>query len=196
MDCVPIGTPVTSVVTDNFGAAYEAVRYLIGLGHRKIAAIFGHLTHSSVMDRVEGYRKAMKESNLQVSEEYHQQGSSLIESGHLRAMNVLKSPTPPTAIFAMNNRMTLGVLRALRELGIPCPERVSVVGFDDFDWAAVFNPTLTAVAQPTYDIGAQAVELLLECIQSAAQGLQVAPRQIVLKSSLRIRESTGPAPKT
>jgi len=89
----------------------------------------------------------------------------------------------------------LGILRALRELKTPCPERVSVLSFDDSDWAAVFNPTLTAIEQPTYEIGKRAVELLLQSIQSARKGAEIETRQVLLKSSLRIRESTGPPPK-
>jgi LacI family transcriptional regulator len=195
VDCVPMGMKVTSVITDNFGAAHEAVRYLIGLGHKKIAAIFGQLIHSTILDRVEGYRQAMKESNLVITEEYPRHAGSFIESGYQCAMSLFQSPDPPTAIFAMNNRMTLGAIRALRELGIVCPERVSVMGFDDFEWAAVFDPDLTAIAQPTFEMGTEAVELLVGLIRSAENAEEAKPQQIVLKSSLRIRGSTGPAPK-
>jgi len=195
VDCVPIGMKVTSVITDNFGAAHEAVRYLIGLGHKKIAAIFGQLIHSTILDRVEGYRQAMRESNLGITEEYPRQAGSFIESGYQCVMSLFQSPDPPTAIFAMNNRMTLGAVRALRELGIVCPDRVSVMGFDDFEWAAVFDPDLTAIAQPTFEMGTKAVELLVGLIRSAENAEEAEPQQIVLKSSLRIRGSTGPAPK-
>ena len=195
VDCVPIRAKVTCVVTDNFEASYEATRYLIGLGHQRIAVISGRLVHSTSIDRVEGYRKAMQEANLPIREEYVTHGDSRIESGYHFGLMLLKSPEPPTAIFTLNNRMTLGILRALRELKTPCPERVSVLSFDDSDWAAVFNPTLTAIEQPTYEIGKRAVELLLQSIQSARKGAEIETRQVLLKSSLRIRESTGPPPK-
>jgi DNA-binding LacI/PurR family transcriptional regulator len=88
--------------------------------------------------------------------------------------------------------MTLGILEAIKEAKIPCPERLSVLSFDDSDWAAVSNPSLTAIQQPTYEIGKCAMELLLQSIQSAGNGTGIATRQILLKSTLRIRESTAP----
>ncbi len=196
IDIVPIGANVSSVVTNNLNATYEAIRYLVDLGHKRIAIIAGRLVHSTTLDRLEGYRKAMQESNLPIREEYLEQGDSHIESGYRCGKNLLRSSDPPTAIFALNNRMALGVLRALRELGVACPGCVSVMGFDDFDWAAVCNPSLTTIAQPTYEIGQKAAELLFESIRAGDQGVVIEPRQIVLKSSLRIRESTGPAPQS
>jgi LacI family transcriptional regulator len=196
VDIVPMGAKVASVVTDNLEATYEAINYLVGLGHKRIAVISGRLVHSTSLDRLEGYRKAMRESNLLIREEYLGQGDSHIESGYQCGLNLLRSPDPPTAIFALNNRMALGVLRAMRELGVACPDCVSVMGFDDFDWAAVFNPSLTTIAQPTYEIGRRAAELLFESIRAEEEGVVAEPRQIVLKSTLRIRESTGPAPES
>jgi len=183
------------VVTDNFEASYEATRYLIGLGHQRIAVISGRLVHSTSIDRVEGYRKAMQEVNLPIRGDYLKHGDSNIESGYRFGLALLKSSEPPTAIFTLNNRMTLGILQALRELRIRCPERVSVLGFDDSDWAAVFNPALTAVGQPTDELGKRAVQLLLQSIRTAEEGTEVEARQVLLKSSLRIRGSTGPPPK-
>ena len=194
LDIVPIGAKVSAVVTDNLEATYEAIRYLVALGHQRIAVIAGRLVHSTILDRLEGYRRAMRESNLLIREHYLGQGDSHIESGYQCGMKLLQSSDPPTAILAMNNRMTLGVLQALKGLKVPCPERVSVIGYDDSDWAAVFNPSLTTIAQPTYEIGQKAAELLLESVRATEEGAEVEPRQILLKSSLRIRESTGPAP--
>ncbi|GAC1434329.1 MAG: LacI family DNA-binding transcriptional regulator [Terriglobales bacterium] len=196
VDCVPMRAIVDCVVTDNFEASYEAIRYLIGLGHQKIAVISGKLVHSTSVDRVEGCRKAMQEMNLPTHEEALQQGDSHINSGYRVGLSLLQSPEPPTAIFTLNNRMALGILRALRELNIPCPERVSLMSFDDADWAEIFTPSLTAIEQPTYEIGTRAVQLLLQSIQSAADEAEVEPQQIVLKSSLRIRGSTAAALKS
>jgi LacI family transcriptional regulator, galactose operon repressor len=195
VDCVPFNAKVTCVVTDNFGASYEATRYLIGLGHRRIAVISGRVVHSTTIDRVEGYRKAMREASLAIREEYVSPGDSRIESGYLCGLSLLRAPHPPTAIFTLNNRMTLGILKAVRELKIPCPERLSVLSFDDSDWAAAFNPTLTAIRQPTYEMGIRAMELLLESIELAGNGNPTESRQILLKSTLQIRESTAPPPQ-
>jgi LacI family transcriptional regulator len=194
VDCVPMRAKVMCVATDNFEASHEATRYLIGLGHQRVAVISGRLVHSTIIDRVEGYRKAMQEANLPIRGEYLKQGESNIESGYRIGLELLNSSEPPTAIFTLNNRMTLGVLQALRELRTPCPERVSVLGFDDSDWAAVFNPALSAIAQPTEELGKRAVQLALESIRAAEEGTEIETRQIQLKSSLRIRGSTGPPP--
>jgi LacI family transcriptional regulator len=195
VDCVPLKAHVASVVTDNFDAAYEATRYLIGLGHQRIAVIAGRVVHSTIIDRLDGYRKAMQQANLPEREEYVSHGDSRIASGYHCGLTLLSSPEPPTAIFTLNNRMTLGILQAIRELKIRCPERLSVLSFDDSDWAAVSNPSLTAIQQPTYEMGKCAMELLLQSIRAAANGGELENRQILLKSSLRIRESTAPPPK-
>lgn len=193
VDCVPMKANVNCVVTDNYQASYGAIRYLIGLGHRKIAVISGRPVHSTSIDRVEGCRKAMQETNLAFREESLHQGDSHIDSGYRLGLNLLQSPEPPTAIFTLNNRMALGILRALRELRIPCPEHVSLMSFDDSDWAEVFSPSLTAIQQPTYEIGKRAVGLLLQSIQPGEEESEAEPRQIVLKSSLLIRGSTASA---
>jgi LacI family transcriptional regulator len=194
LDCVPMHAEVLSVVTDNLLASLEATRYLLGLGHRKIAVISGRLVHSTSIDRVDGFRRAMDEAKLPILGEYLRQGESDIESGYRIGLSLMRSANPPTAIFALNNRMTLGILQALRELKVPCPGRVSVLGFDDFDWAAVSDPPLTAIAQPTDEIGKSAVELALESIRAAEDGMGVKNRQVLLKSVLRVRGSTGPPP--
>jgi LacI family transcriptional regulator len=193
IDCVPLKADVNCVVTDNFDACYSAIRYLIGLGHQRIAVICGRMVHSTSIDRVEGCRKAMQEMNLPVREQFLRQGDSHIESGYRIGLNMFQSPDSPTAIFTLNNRMALGILRALRELKIPCPDRVSVMSFDDADWAEVFNPSLTTIGQPTYEIGRAAVDLLLQSIQSSTDGVDLESRQIILKSTLHLRGSTAPA---
>ena len=195
LDCVPVRAEVISVVTDNFQASREATRYLLGLGHRRIAVISGRAVHSTSIDRVEGYRKAMEEANLPILGQHLSYGESNIESGYHLGLTLMKAPDAPTAIFALNNRMTLGILQALRELKIACPEQVSVLGFDDFDWAAVSDPPLSAIAQPTDEIGKRAVELALDAIRAEEEGIKTERRQILLKSVLRIRKSTGPPPE-
>ncbi len=193
IDCVPMKADVNCVVTDNFDACYNAIRYLIGLGHQRIAVICGRMVHSTSIDRVDGCRKAAQEMNLPIREQFLRQGDSHIESGYRIGLEMFQSSDPPTAIFTLNNRMALGILRALRELKIPCPERVSLMSFDDADWAEVFNPSLTTIGQPTYEIGKAAVGLLLQSIQSSKEGVDLEPRHIVLKSTLHLRGSTAPA---
>ena len=113
----------------------------------------------------------------------------------------MKLPSPPTAIFSHNYEMTLGLMRALAEIGVPCPQRVSVLGFDDFvvgmdgfSWATMFSPKLTCVAQPSYEVGRRAAEALLKKTKRPDGQDHSEEGFIRLRAELRIRESTAPPP--
>ncbi len=192
VDAVPAGLKQGAVVVDNAEGAYKATRYLIELGHRKIAIIAGRQDRSVGLERLSGYSRAMQGAGFLITEEYVRIGDFHVESGYKWGLALMQLPNPPTAIFACNNAMTLGLLRALADLGINCPARVSVVGFDDVDWATSFTPRLTCIAQPTYEIGKLATEMLLDQIVTPANG--VGPTQhpnIILHADLRIRESAA-----
>ena len=107
------------------------------------------------------------------------------------AMQLLTLPERPTAIFSANNLMVVGVLKAIRDLALTCPEDVSVACVDDFPWADVFRPQLMTVAQPVQEIGEQAVGLLLSRL---AGKIEDAPRRVVLEGRLIVRESCRPLP--
>lgn len=197
IDRVPVGFTGGAVVSDNVQGAYAATRHLIDLGHTRIAIIAGDLRLSSGLDRVEGFRKAMQAAHLLVREEYFSRGDFQIESGYRCGQELLRLAEPPTAILSCNNKMTLGLMRAASELRVPCPGRVSVLGFDDFEWAANFSPRLTTVAQPTLDIGRQAMKMLLgKLTPSVGDPETPTDSLIVLETELRIRESTAPPPVT
>ena len=196
IDRVPPGFTGAAVITDNFDAAYEGTAHLIKLGHRRIAIITGQLNLSNGLDRLEGFRKALQESHLVLPDSYLQRGDFQTESGYLCGLELMRLPDPPTAIFSSNNKMTLGLMRALREMGIPCPEQVSVLGFDDFEWAAYFIPRLTTIAQPTYEMGRRAMQILLQKLQMSSENEALTTREesaiVKLKAELRVRDSTGP----
>lgn len=192
IDRIPIGLKTGGVVTDNVAAAYDATRHLISLGHRRIAILTGNFHLSNSIDRAEGFRKAMQEANLAVRDEYFRVGDFQLDGGYQCGMELVGLAERPTAVFSCNNKMTLGLMRALEESGIPCPDRVSVLGFDDFDWAANFRPRLTTIAQPTREMGAEAMRMLLRRMadpESEAEPLTV------LAAELRVRESTAPPPE-
>jgi LacI family transcriptional regulator len=196
IDRIPPGFSGAAVVTDNVGAAYEATQYLISLGHRRLAIITGRLNISSGRDRLEGFRRALQEANLALPEEHLRQGDFGLQSGYVQTLELMGLKNPPTAIFSCNNKMTLGLMRALSELRIVCPEQVSVFGFDDFEWAANFSPRLSTVAQPTYELGRLAMEMLIQRMQSTGQpGKDVTnyseQQVITLKNELRPRDSTS-----
>jgi len=192
-DRIPADFCGTAVVTDNFEASREAARHLIGLGHRRIAIITGRLNLSNGLQRLEGFRRGIQEANLPFPEAYLRCGEFQLETAHKCGLDLMRLPEPPTAVFCCNNKMTLGLMRALGDLRIPCPERVSVLGFDDFDWAVNFSPRLTTVAQPSFHMGKRAVELLLSKIRGDRKDADADQDTIItLKSELRVRDSTAP----
>jgi DNA-binding LacI/PurR family transcriptional regulator len=188
-----------AVIVDNVGAAHAATNHLIELGHEKIAIIAGRMNVSTGIGRAEGLRRAMSEANLLIPEGYFQQGDFRLESGYRCGIELMRLPEPPTAILACNNEMTLGLMRALAECRVPCPESVSVVGFDDFPWMGDFRPQMTVVAQPTYEIGRQAMRMLLAVIEPGSEeASEMTDSVVILKAELRVRQSTMRpiAPKT
>lgn len=202
-DRISRGSSGSAVVTDNFGGAYDAARHLIGLGHERLSIITGPLALPNARERLEGFRQALQEASLPLREEYLRRGDFQSESGYQHGCELMRLPTPPTAVFSCGINITLGLMQALRELRVPCPERVSVVSFDDFGWAANFNPPLTTVAQATLEMGKQAVQMLLRKMQSFKEGVDGEEAEvIVLKTELRVRDSTappcslGPSPKS
>ncbi len=181
-----------AVGTDNLDASHQATVHLIEQGHRDIAFIAGNLLLSPHAKRLEGFRKAMQEANLSVCDPYLRFGDLQIESGYQSGLKLLQLPTPPTAIISSNSKMLLGLLRAMRELHVRCPEQVSVIGFDDHVWSEFFNPPLTSVSQQSYEIGRLAVEMLLKRVNRDQQSSQTENQVILLKAALRVRESTAP----
>lgn len=180
-----------AVIVDNAGAAHVATDHLIELGHKKIAIIAGRMNVSTGICRADGFRGAMSEANLLIPEGYFQQGDFELESGYRCGIELMRLPEPPTAILACNNEMMLGLMRALAECGVPCPESVSVVGFDDFPWMGYFRPQMTVVAQPTYEIGRQAMRMLLAVMEpDSAEASEMTDSVVILKAELRVRQST------
>ena len=195
IDRIPLGYTGDAVMTDSFSAAYDGTRHLIELGHRQIAIITGQLNLSNGLDRLEGFRKALQEEHLALPDKYVQQGDFQLESGYRSGLELMRLPVPPTAIFSCNNKMTLGLMRALGELHVRCPDAVSVLGFDDFEWSAYFTPRLTTIAQASNEMGRQAMRLLLRKLQ-ATPGNDGLPNEspettVKLKAELRVRDSTS-----
>lgn len=197
VDCLPIGTvSYGAVVIDNVGAAREATKHLIDLGHKRLAIITGKLDRSVGLDRLEGFRMAMQQANLLIPQEYLQPGDFHVESGYRCGLELMRLAAPPTAIFSCNNRMSLGLMRALGELGVACPSHVSVVGFDEADWATIFSPKLTCVAQPSYNMGQQAMSMLLRRVESSPENSDKEEEPVVvLRAEFCVRESTAPPPE-
>jgi LacI family transcriptional regulator len=186
-----IGFRGQAVTVDNTAAAWEATRHLIGLGHTDIAIIAGRTDLLAGLQRIEGFRRGMQEACLAIRDEYFRQGDYSIESGYRRGLELLGLPEPPTAIFSCNNNMTLGLMQALAEYKVECPDEISVLSYDDFPWAAFFRPQLTAVAQPGLEMGRRAARMLLDTVAAGKGPEEYGQENVVLKAELRIRQSTG-----
>jgi LacI family transcriptional regulator len=190
VDRVPQGVRSAAVSTDNVEAGYMATNHLIGLGHTRIAMIAGNLRLSPHAHRLEGFRRAMQEHQLPISGDHLRIGDLRTESGLQAGRELLNLGVPPTAVISSNNKMLLGLMRAISEAGVRCPDEVSVIGFDDHVWTENFSPKLTIVAQPTYEIGRRAIDLLLKKMQPGAEDGS-ASEIVLLQAELRVRESTA-----
>ena len=182
------GMKVDEVFSDNEGGAHEATEHLIALGHRRIGLLVGIPGVSSIEDRMAGYKRALVEHGLPVDESLIAQGCSQIKEGASSTESLLEQ-RDITAIFSTNNMMTLGALQCFKKLGIRCPEDVSLVGFDDSEWASAFTPSLTVVAQQSYEMGYSAGDLLFEAIGRGKETHKT--RAITLQTFLITRESTA-----
>ena len=135
------GVECDFVVLDNKAAVMEAARYLIGLGHRRIGFISGMVDSFTGRERLAGYYAALDEAGLPPDSSLVQLGNFPDDGAREAALKLLTGPSPPTAILAVNNQAVLGVMKALRDLGIDCPRDISVAGFDDFPWADLVPAT-------------------------------------------------------
>jgi LacI family transcriptional regulator, galactose operon repressor len=200
-DRIPGGFKGSIVTTDNVAASFEAANHLIQLGHQRIGVIAGPPGISTSDERMEGFRKAMGEAGLRTREEYVRCGNFKLEGGYQCVFELVRLPSRPTAIFSLNYEMTLGVMRGLAETGLECSRQISVLGFDDFvvgidgfSWATLFSPQLTTVAQPSYELGAKAMRLLLEKIKRNNED-EAQDSIVRLPAELRVRQSTAPPGK-
>jgi len=150
------------VCADSAAPTADLVTHLAGLGHRRIALVAGRPGLSTTRERIHGYRYGLAAAGFPYDERLVVHGDSESIGGQRATATLLSLPLPPTALVTANNVMTLGALRALSERGLSVPDDMALCCFDDFDWADLFTPRLTAVAQPGKEIGAQAVRLLLE----------------------------------
>jgi LacI family transcriptional regulator len=192
VDRIPRGTVHGCISTDNVDAGFRATHHLIELGHERIAFITGRLGLSPHYGRLEGFRKAMQGRGLPIRDEYLREGDLKVETGRRLGIELLSLNPRPTAIIASNNRMLLGLTGAFTELGIPCPAGVSVVGFDDSAWTEHFSPGLTVMAQPAFEIGKAAFEMLLSRMQPADGEAGEEPALLQFPAELKLRGSTAP----
>ena len=176
-----------SVRANNLEGMKEATRYLIQLGHRRIGYIKGIADQGTTIERLIGYQQALKDAGLEEDVDLIRQGDYEQPSGVRCTYELMELPSPPTAIIASNDQMASGVLSAAHELNLSIPDDLSVIGFDDIPSSAHLIPPLTTVHQPMYEMGREAVRMVLTGVRG--EDLPGDPR--LLPTYLVIRSTTG-----
>lgn len=183
----PIGFPqVDYVDVDNVGGARVATEYLLRLGHREILFINGPRNHTASLAREKGYREAFRTLRRKVDEGLIVYGDFSFESGYEAVRRFLVKGKAPSAVFAASDLAAMGAITAFKEAGIRVGSEVSVIGFDDIPYAHFFDPPLTTVRQPMYEMGKEAGRILLLWLEggTGAERLhKVFPTQLIVRES-------------
>jgi LacI family transcriptional regulator len=185
---LPLDGRIPCVSAAHRSGADQAMEHLLALGHRRIAAITGPPGRVATEDRRSGYRAALAAAGVERDPALEVEADFQFEPGVDAAGSLLDLPEPPTAIFAFSDSIAVGAMDAARERGLRLPEDLSIVGFNDEQFATFVAPRLTTVRQPLAQMGRTAVGLLLRLLEPARSG----PLQIELPTRLVVRGSTGP----
>ncbi|MBN2147539.1 MAG: LacI family DNA-binding transcriptional regulator [Anaerolineales bacterium] len=190
--CVVVGANARddtshSVALDEVAASRVATQHLLNLGHRRIVHITGPLEEDCSQDRQRGYQQAIQNAGLEFDPALVIEGDWSATSGYQTTLRLLDDEVDFTAIFAQNDRIAVGAIRALREAGRAVPEGVSVVGFDDMPLASYFDPPLTTMRQDIFCIGCEAARLLIQSIEQPGRK----PQHVRLPAELVVRRSTA-----
>jgi DNA-binding LacI/PurR family transcriptional regulator len=178
---------ICSVSLDDEKVAYEATRHLIALGHTTIALVTGPMEEDCSQDRTEGYRRALSEAGIVFDESMVIEGDWSATSGQDALLSFVEQGRVPTAVFAQNDRMAMGVLRAARDANIKVPSQLAVIGVDDMPLSSYFDPPLTTMRQDIPRIGREATRMLLDMIQKKTTELH----DLKLPAELVVRRSTS-----
>jgi LacI family transcriptional regulator len=189
VDRCPVQCKDARVLIDNMQAGFDATQHLIGLGHQRIAIITGPLSLLNAVERLNGYKSALRLQGIPLDRSLVRDGEYSEDSGYWHGSEMLRLANRPTAVVACGLLMTLGVLTAIRERGIVCPSEISLIGFDDFAWSKLFSPALTMVRQPASELGATAAKVVLRRMRAPSEDKV---DTVVLPTQLMVRESTAP----
>ncbi len=174
------GSGLDSITIDNVVAARHATEHLIGAGCERIAVVTGPRRTSTATERLAGCREALRAEGRTLTSAALRYADYRVEGGYEATRDLLGGPPAPDGLLVANNLMTIGALAAVEEAGLRTPRDITVVGFDDMSWPLGGRPALTLVAQPTYDIGSRAAELLLRRVR----GERFPPQRVVLPATL------------
>ncbi|NAW66033.1 substrate-binding domain-containing protein [Photobacterium halotolerans] len=189
MDWGPMSFASDKIQDNSYQGGYLAARYLIDCGHREIGCITGPLMKHQAQFRYEGFKRALNEAGLAVQYDWIVESDFECEGGYSAFNKIFASGALPSAIFACNDMMAMGVINAAHEQGIRIPEDLSLIGYDDIHIAKFMTPSLTTIHQPKYRLGQAAVETLLKRINkeiTEPQVVRLEPTLVVRKSVLRV----------
>jgi len=188
LDCRVESNGFDSLNIDNEAGAAAMTKHLLAHGHRRIAIIRGTEGNVDASERLRGYRAAMEAAGVPLDERLQVAGDFTEASGYDAVGMLLAVSPPPTAIFASNDSMAIGALSALRDQGIRIPEQLALAGFDDVPVGPYLSPALTTVHVGINSLGVKAIETVLHAVRNKNAHHK---QQIVLSTSLKIRESCG-----
>ena len=186
------GAAFDAINVDNHGGAFAMVRHLAALGHRRIALIRGPAENADALERLRGYRAALRTEGITLSPELEIPGDFSEESGYRAGERLLALEPRPEAVFAANDSMAIGCLFALREAGVEVPRDVALAGFDDIPIARYVTPQLSSVHVPIAELGTRAMERLLHAVEHRNEHER---RQETVPTTLVVRGSCGGAMK-
>lgn len=182
------GLKANLVQIDHLNGGYLATKHLVSLGHRTIGCIAGPYSAAVSLERVEGYRRALKQAGIPYRTTYVVESDFTCEGGYKAGSKLLKN-RGLTAVFASNDLMGIGLLRLASELGLAVPHQLSIVGFDDIELCRYVHPALTSVGHSIQHQGELTVRTLIELI---TQGGNAKVRRIALAPTLAVRDSAAP----
>lgn len=182
---------VSYTCINNEKAVYDGMKYLLSLGHKRIACINHIFSQRYEQERRTGYEKALKDANIPIQEEYIISNCTDYIDGYNVTKKLMELPKPPTAIFAFSDSIASGCIKYLNEAGIKVGSEVDVMGFDNIIISEIITPTLTTINQPLEEMGMVAFDMLYEKIKN----LESTRKAIIMDHKLVIRESTRPPKK-
>jgi len=178
--------PYNSVGTDDYADCYEAVRYLIGLGHRRIGMLYSSLDYTVNRMRYQGYLDAVSDHGLKVEPHFVFEAKYAQESSREAATHLLSHPCRPTAVFCMDDYKAASVLAVATEMQLRVPQDISVMGHNDYDIATLTYPALTTVHVPLFHLGSSAADLVVQAITNPGEPNKniLLPTHIVKRGSV------------
>lgn len=157
---------VGKITIDNYKGAYEGVTYLINKGYRNIAMLSGQTNRSTGLHRLEGYKDALTDNFIHLTDDYIVEGTFDTDSGKVGVQKLLERNIPIEAIFCGNDMIAIGAMKKLKEFGYKIPEEIAVMGFDGIHFGSLYEPSLTTIKQPYYDMGYKAGEILINIVKN------------------------------